>query len=198
MGVYTLLQPFRHYCGVGVTELHVCAVCVLQEGGSREWSGGKKNTRKVRDETMIVNAGDFQERDSVTASWVNSGHLNTCAPGTCELDFGNKGLCQYNEGKALKVRSSQIGVGPEGVLISVGRGEDVWGWRHERKEAEAGMMPSHPEWCQELRAAMQSWEGGTGPSPWVTRSNPADSLISDSWPWELGETICCVKPPSLW
>ena len=32
----TSLQPFQHYCGVGITELHVCVVCVLQEGGSRE------------------------------------------------------------------------------------------------------------------------------------------------------------------
>ena len=33
----------------------------------------------------------------------------------------------------------------------------------------------------------------------AARSNPADSLISDFWPLELGETnICCVKAPSLW
>ena len=112
-----------------------------------------------------MNLGDFQEIDSGTASWVKSGHLNTCAPGTCDRDFGNKGLCQYNQGKGLKVRSSQIGVGPDGVLIRVGKGEVVWGWGHERKEAEAGMMPSQPEWCQELRAAMRSWEGGMEPLP---------------------------------
>lgn len=74
---------------------------------------------------MIMNLGDFQEGVSVTASWVKSGHLNTCAPRTCERDFGNKGLCQYNQGKDLKEMSSQIGVGPAGVLIRVGRGEDV-------------------------------------------------------------------------
>ena len=89
--------------------------------------------------------GDLQESESGTASWVKSGHLNTCAPGTCERDFGNKGLCQFNQGKGLKVRSSQIGVGPDGVLIRVRNGEVMWGRGHERKEAEAGMMPSQPD-----------------------------------------------------
>ena len=89
--------------------------------------------------------GDLQESDSGTASWVKSGHLNTCAPGTCERYFGNKGHCQFHQGKVLKVRSSQIGVGPDGVLIRVRKGEVVWGRGHERKEAEAGMMPSQPE-----------------------------------------------------
>lgn len=92
-----------------------------------------------------MNLGDFQESDSGTASWVKSGHLNTCATGTCDRDFGNKGLCQYHQGKGLKVRSSQVGVGPDGVLIRVGKGEVMWGRGHERKEAEAGMMPSQPE-----------------------------------------------------